>query len=514
MNQNYLSKLFSKTETIKIYDKTYKLPVLVSRDFWQLQKTIQRRQQLFKEGKGFSSQNFKLFIGGKNVSFEEQFIELEKLLTDYEKIIQLINNYQKKYQFFFVSLAENIKTIVNTKLAELYQAEKERLELESKFKDDEYLGLILKTQKKQIFKNSFILYRSAKLMLKKIDLISKSLQKIAEDQNLQIQSLKVIVDDLSSYYKIYTLQKKIDKIETNIQKLTDIAINFEQSLNECLNPLQWLINRVVKIDKEVLIIVEQIKILAEDILVKEPKISNFDESETFSKSLIDFLFKSQEKKERIREAIKEIQIETIFSLDQFILPETLLKETSLTNTLNLIQIDIDSKLNNFSLSIKPEIASQLAQDYHRLGLNYYFQKDYDKALINLNQAINVNPLYVNAYYHRGLAYYQLKDYNKAIEDYNKALVLNPQSTHAYNGRGFAYYELKEYQKAIKDYNKALIINPQFIYAYYNRGLAYHQLKEYPKAIEDYKQALALNTLENDQLKFLCRGKIEELTFLF
>ncbi|WP_013320308.1 tetratricopeptide repeat protein [Gloeothece verrucosa] len=497
MNTNYLFQLVFPHKTLKIYDKIYTLPILVNRKFLRLQEKIQARQQLIKKDNRFFPQWLKVFSSVESISFDEQFNQLEKLIGDYQKIISILNQYQAAYQQFFVVLAEDIKKIVSTKFTELYQAERERLELEKKFQDDEFLGIILSNQKNQIFQNTLILYRSAQLMLKKLELISKSIQKISDDQNSQIQILKNTVDDLSSYYQIYQLQKKIDLIEKDIEKLSDIAINFEQHLIKFLNPFQDLITQVVAVDQELLGIVAQISILAKDILEQETTLTHFEPLEPWTANLIEFILKSQEKENRIPEALEEISREMFLSLEQFQIPETILKETSLSKILNSMSFEVENKLEQFSLKIKPEIAAQLAKDYHRQGMNDYLQKDYQRMRLNLTEAIKHNPFYLNAYYNRGLAYYHLEDYDKAIEDYNQALKLDPQSSYAYNGRGFVYYQLKKYDQALEDYNQALTLNPQLIYAYWNRGLSYHQMEKYFLALEDYNKALLLNSQLTD-----------------
>ena len=48
----------------------------------------------------------------------------------------------------------------------------------------------------------------------------------------------------------------------------------------------------------------------------------------------------------------------------------------------------------------------------------------------------------------------LKQYNEAIKDYNQAIELNPQDAKAYNNRGNAKAHLKQRNEAIKDYKKA------------------------------------------------------------
>jgi tetratricopeptide (TPR) repeat protein len=48
----------------------------------------------------------------------------------------------------------------------------------------------------------------------------------------------------------------------------------------------------------------------------------------------------------------------------------------------------------------------------------------------------------NAFNNRGTAYAKLKQFEKAIQDYNQAIELNPKDADAFIDRGVAYAKLK------------------------------------------------------------------------
>ena len=66
-----------------------------------------------------------------------------------------------------------------------------------------------------------------------------------------------------------------------------------------------------------------------------------------------------------------------------------------------------------------------------------------------------------AYVNRGLVKSEFKDYNGAISDYTQAIEINPNDATAYYNRGSVKYNLKDYNGAISDYTKAIEINPNF-----------------------------------------------------
>jgi tetratricopeptide (TPR) repeat protein len=72
------------------------------------------------------------------------------------------------------------------------------------------------------------------------------------------------------------------------------------------------------------------------------------------------------------------------------------------------------------------------------GSSAYDNGDYDKALADFNQAIQLDPTYVFAYNNRGNVYLHKGDYDKAIADYDKAIQLDPKYAGAYDNRVKAY----------------------------------------------------------------------------
>jgi len=61
---------------------------------------------------------------------------------------------------------------------------------------------------------------------------------------------------------------------------------------------------------------------------------------------------------------------------------------------------------------------------------YIDKGDYDKSMVDFNQAIRLDTNYALAYSFRGGAYLMKNDYDKAIADYNQAIRLNPNYTKA------------------------------------------------------------------------------------
>jgi tetratricopeptide (TPR) repeat protein len=140
-------------------------------------------------------------------------------------------------------------------------------------------------------------------------------------------------------------------------------------------------------------------------------------------------------------------------------------------------------------------AIQLKPDYalahNNRGVAYGKKGDYDLAIADLDQAIQLDSGYAYAYNNRGSAYDATGDYERAIADLDQAIQLKPDYAEAYYNRGSAYYNKGDYDLAIADFNKVIQLDPDDAEAYNNRGSAYYKKGDYQRAIADYDQAIQL-----------------------
>ena len=81
---------------------------------------------------------------------------------------------------------------------------------------------------------------------------------------------------------------------------------------------------------------------------------------------------------------------------------------------------------------------------------------------------------------------------KALVDFNRAIKINPKKSAGYLGRANTLNIMGKYAQAIADYNIVIEITPKIANAYINRGSAYSHLGETEKAIADYEKGLALD----------------------
>ncbi len=92
-----------------------------------------------------------------------------------------------------------------------------------------------------------------------------------------------------------------------------------------------------------------------------------------------------------------------------------------------------------------------ATNFYNRAMSERDKGDYDKAIADFTQAINLNSNYVAAYDDRGFAKTEKGDYDGALADVEKVIQMNPKYASAYNHRGI----IKELRRLTHDYDGAM-----------------------------------------------------------
>lgn len=92
---------------------------------------------------------------------------------------------------------------------------------------------------------------------------------------------------------------------------------------------------------------------------------------------------------------------------------------------------------------------------------------------------------------RGIEKTKQKDFEGAIVDFNQALQLKLDYALAYYQRGNAYTQINNLRAAIADYSQVILLKPNNAYVRYDRGVLRANTKDTPGAIADFQQAAAL-----------------------
>jgi len=137
--------------------------------------------------------------------------------------------------------------------------------------------------------------------------------------------------------------------------------------------------------------------------------------------------------------------------------------------------------------------SDYASFYYNRGMIYNIKKQYKKALVDFNTALekdsslNKHDIYLN----RGVVNYNLQKYESAIDDYSVVIELYPKNAIAFHSRGLVNYELENYTKAIEDFGQSIEINVNNPVAYYNKGMAYYKIEDRENACIEFHKSCEL-----------------------
>jgi len=143
--------------------------------------------------------------------------------------------------------------------------------------------------------------------------------------------------------------------------------------------------------------------------------------------------------------------------------------------------------------------------YFNKGKKSFEKENYDKAAAYLNNALELNPSYVDAHFYTGLLNTKLKQYDKAISNYNKVLELDLNNELAYLNRGRINYILKNIEAAQSDFKNAIEIDSIFFEAYNGLVLVSESLKDYDTGILAINKVIEFNP---DFRNYFRRGLIK------
>lgn len=121
-------------------------------------------------------------------------------------------------------------------------------------------------------------------------------------------------------------------------------------------------------------------------------------------------------------------------------------------------------------------------------------KDFKNALLDLNEAIRLNPEFIEtvAYSLRGVARFATGDKKGAFNDLDEAIKLDPKNAEIFQIRGKLRAGEQDYKGAIADFSEAIRLDPKDAENYYSRG-AYRLLqKDKAGALADSNEAIRLD----------------------
>jgi tetratricopeptide (TPR) repeat protein len=127
------------------------------------------------------------------------------------------------------------------------------------------------------------------------------------------------------------------------------------------------------------------------------------------------------------------------------------------------------------------------------GMAYGYARQYQTALVSLNEAVYLEPK--NAATYTARADIRTRQYNLrgALHDVDEALKLDPQCAAAYRVRGQALVKQRKWDAALEAFRQAIEIEPNNSQFYLARAAAYDAKKDGARAALDRHRATELDT---------------------
>lgn len=121
----------------------------------------------------------------------------------------------------------------------------------------------------------------------------------------------------------------------------------------------------------------------------------------------------------------------------------------------------------------------------------------DKALADVDKAIELDPGWRFSYINRAIIKKSRGDYQGALDDLAKTLQLDPDSVIALNNRATILIDSGIYDLAIEDLNKVIAKAPDYLEPYRNRSIAYERKGDLAAARRDLEYVLKLDPKSPD-----------------
>ena len=138
--------------------------------------------------------------------------------------------------------------------------------------------------------------------------------------------------------------------------------------------------------------------------------------------------------------------------------------------------------------------------YRRISDCYYELGEYDEALNNVNQAINMDSTDLSNIARKANIYYEMGNAKAAISEWDKVLTLQPEYGFGYYRRGWFKELVGDMDGALEDLSMSIVLDPEYSYAYVSRGDVYLKQGKKDLAEADFKKVIEI---EDSPKKYEC-----------
>ncbi|OCQ89576.1 hypothetical protein BCD67_13335 [Oscillatoriales cyanobacterium USR001] len=137
------------------------------------------------------------------------------------------------------------------------------------------------------------------------------------------------------------------------------------------------------------------------------------------------------------------------------------------------------------------------QAWHYLATIYYMMERYQAARDILLKSLEVDSSQAIAHYTLGLVFEKIGDFIQAILAYQEAIALNPNYVDAYNNLGNIFFQVGRLSQAESTYRQAITTNPKHYGSYLNLANLLLAQQQIDAAIAAYEKALQFKSEDGE-----------------
>lgn len=154
-------------------------------------------------------------------------------------------------------------------------------------------------------------------------------------------------------------------------------------------------------------------------------------------------------------------------------------------------------IENYSAANSKDASEKI---YQKIAHCYYKLGEYDEAMDNINQALNMDSTVVSFFAEKANIYYESGNAKAAVAEWDKVLTMQPEYGFGYYRRGWFKELAGDLEGGLEDLSMSIVLEPQESYFYETRGDLYMKLGKKDLAETDFKKVIEL---EDSPEKYEC-----------
>jgi len=126
------------------------------------------------------------------------------------------------------------------------------------------------------------------------------------------------------------------------------------------------------------------------------------------------------------------------------------------------------------------------------GRQYRSTGNYDKAITEFTEALELDPQNGSAFAGRGETYRLMGRWNEALADLTRSIDLDPNDSWTVACRGLTFRGMGRYDDALADFTRAINLDPNDSWTIVYRGLTFRGMGRYDDALADFTRAIEIH----------------------